>query len=97
MTEPLSSEDVKTMAHLARIGLDAESIEPLRQELTTMLDLVAQLQAVDTTGVDPMAHPLDASLRLRDDVVSEPAQRERLQAPAPEIEQGFFLVPRVIE
>jgi len=93
----LSPDDVVTMAQLARIGLDEAAIEPLAQELSTMLDLVAQLQAVNTEAVEPMAHPMDATLRVREDVVSEPAMREQLQAAAPEVEKGYFLVPRVID
>jgi len=65
--------------------------------MTTVLSLVEQLQAIDTTGVEPMAHPGNAELRLREDKVSESNQRESLQSPAPETEQGYFLVPRVIE
>lgn len=93
----LTTDDIKQIAHLARIGLDDAAIDPLTKDLSTVLDLVEQLNAVDTAGVEPMAHPGDASLRLRDDVVTESNQREALQAPAPEVEQGYFLVPRVIE
>ena len=93
----LDSDDVKTIAHLARIGLDEDARSRLAADLNTVLALVAELQAVDTEGVEPMAHPLDATLRLREDVVSERNEREALQAPAPEVEGGYFLVPRVIE
>ena len=93
----LTTDDIKQIAHLARIGLDEAALEPLRDDLTTVLSLVEQLNAVDTTGVEPMAHPGNAVLRLREDKVSEDNQRESLQAPAPEIAQGYFLVPRVIE
>lgn len=93
----LSSDDTRQIAHLARIALDDQAVEALTTDLTTVLDLVEQLQAIDTDGVEPMAHPGDAELRLRDDTVSEENQRDHLQAPAPEVEQGYFLVPRVIE
>ena len=93
----LTTDDIKQIAHLARIGLDEASIEPLRDDLTTVLSLVEQLNAVDTNGVEPMAHPGDAVLRLREDKVSEENKRDSLQAPAPSTEQGYFLVPRVIE
>jgi len=93
----LAADDIKQIAYLARIGLDEAAIEPLTKDLSTVLDLVEQLNAVDTTGVEPMAHPGDPVLRLRDDVVSEANQREQLQAAAPLVEEGYFLVPRVIE
>lgn len=93
----LSTDDIRQIAHLARIGLDESAIEPLRDDLSTVLNLVEQLNAVDTAGVEPMAHPGNAELRLREDTVSEQDQRDALQAPAPATEQGYFLVPRVIE
>jgi len=93
----LTTDDIKSIAHLARLGLDENSLEPLAADLSTMLTLVEQLQAVDTKDVEPMAHPANAELLLRDDEVSEPNQRETLQAPAPSTEDGYFLVPRVIE
>ncbi len=93
----LTTDDIKQIAHLARIGLEEEAIEPLRADLTTVLELVEQLNAVDTSGVEPMAHPGNASLRLRADEVSEENKRDALQSPAPAVEQGYFLVPRVIE
>jgi len=93
----LDSDDVKTIAHLARIALDEKARTALAHDLNTVLGLVEQLQGVDTSGVEPMAHPLDATLRLREDVVAEENRREALQAPAPEVEGGYFLVPRVIE
>ena len=98
-TNPVSldSDDVKAIARLARIALDEDERGALAADLNAMLALVEELQAVDTDGVEPMAHPLDATLVLRDDVVSEGDERESLQRPAPETEDGYFLVPRVIE
>ncbi|MEE9319093.1 MAG: Asp-tRNA(Asn)/Glu-tRNA(Gln) amidotransferase subunit GatC [Granulosicoccus sp.] len=93
----LKPGEVKTIAHLARIGLEESEVEPLAKELSTVLDLVAKLAAIDTSHVEPMAHPANTELRLRDDVVTESDQRDVLQAPAPAIEDGYFLVPRVIE
>jgi len=93
----LTTDDVKQIAHLARVGLDEAALEPLRDDLSTVLGLVEQLNAIDTNGIEPMAHPGDAELRLRADEVSEDNQREALQTPAPAVEQGYFLVPRVIE
>jgi len=93
----LTSDDVKQIAHLARLGVEEAALDPLAEDLSTVLNLVEQLNAVDTTGVEPLAHPGNASLRLRQDEVSEDNLRDELQAPAPELAQGYFLVPRVIE
>ena len=93
----ITTNDIKSIDHLARLGIAEDTLEPLAADLSNMLALVEQLQAVDTDGVEPMAHPASASLLLRDDVVSEENQRETLQAPAPSTQDGYFLVPRVIE
>ena len=93
----LTPDDIKSIAHLARLGIDENSLAPLAADLSTMLNLVEQLQAVDTTGVEPMAHPANSRLLLRDDEVSETNLRETLQAPAAVTQDGYFLVPRVIE
>lgn len=93
----LTTDDIKQIAHLARVGLDESAIEPLRKDLSTVLDLIEQLNAIDTNGVQPLAHPGNAELRLRSDEVSEDNRRDELQSPAPAVEQGYFLVPRVIE
>jgi len=93
----LTADDIKSIAHLARLGVSDDHLEPLAADLTSMLSLIEQLQAVDTDGVEPMAHPANASLLLREDTVSESNQRDTLQAPAPSTQDGYFLVPRVIE
>jgi aspartyl-tRNA(Asn)/glutamyl-tRNA(Gln) amidotransferase subunit C len=93
----LIRKDVENIAHLARLGLTEEDVPRYVRELSSILDLVEQLQRVDTAGVAPMAHPLDASQRLRADVVTEADQRERFQSVAPLTEAGLYLVPRVIE
>jgi len=93
----LTKDDVKSIAHLARVGLDEAALEPLAKDLSSVLGLVEQLNAVDTDGVEPLAHPGNASLRLRDDNVSEENLRDTLQAPAPDTRDGYFIVPRVIE
>lgn len=93
----LTPDDIASIAHLARVGVEPEALQPLAADLSNMLDLVEKLQAIDTTGVEPMAHPASASLWLRDDQVTETDQRDALQAPAPETQDGYFLVPRVIE
>jgi aspartyl-tRNA(Asn)/glutamyl-tRNA(Gln) amidotransferase subunit C len=93
----LTPHDIVQIAHLARLGIDEAALESLAADLSTVLEMVEQLQAVDTSNVEPMAHPANATLLLRDDVVTETDQRERLQAPAPALQDGYFLVPRVIE
>ncbi|NND91043.1 MAG: Asp-tRNA(Asn)/Glu-tRNA(Gln) amidotransferase subunit GatC [Granulosicoccus sp.] len=93
----LTPDDIKQIAHLARLGIEEAALDHLAADLSTMLDLVEQLQAVDTEGVEPMAHPANASLLMRDDIVTESDQRDVLQAPAPALQDGYFLVPRVIE
>ncbi len=94
---PLSGKDVENIAHLARLALAEEDIPRYVRELSSILDLVEQLQRVDTAGVPPMAHPLDAHQRLRPDAVTETDQRELFQSTAPLTEAGLYLVPRVIE
>ena len=93
----LTPDDIKQIAHLARLGIDDDALAPLAADLSTMLALVEQLQAVDTEGVEPMAHPANSHLLLRDDEVTETDQREQLLKPAPATQDGYFLVPRVIE
>jgi aspartyl-tRNA(Asn)/glutamyl-tRNA(Gln) amidotransferase subunit C len=93
----LDRSDVDKIAHLARLQIEEQDAPEYAQNLTNILDLVDQMQAVDTSDVSPMAHPLDAVQRLRSDVVTEENQREQLQAVAPEVEKGLFLVPKVIE
>jgi aspartyl-tRNA(Asn)/glutamyl-tRNA(Gln) amidotransferase subunit C len=97
----LTPDDIRRLAHLARLELSADQGERLLTRLNGFFDLVTAMQAVDTTGVDPLAHPIaavrDMALRLRDDVASEPDQRAANQRSAPAVEDGLFLVPRVIE
>ncbi len=93
----LAPEQVKHIAMLARIGADEQELQAYSQSLSSILDLVDQLQAVDTNGIEPLANPLDATQRLRADQVSEPNQREQLQSVAPATAKGLFLVPKVIE
>ncbi|WP_396587407.1 Asp-tRNA(Asn)/Glu-tRNA(Gln) amidotransferase subunit GatC [Bermanella sp. R86510] len=93
----LDSKDVKNIANLARLALDDNNIEQYRSELSNILDLVEQMNAVDTENVQPLAHPTDAIQRLRPDEVTETNQREKYMANAPAQEQGLFLVPKVVE
>jgi aspartyl-tRNA(Asn)/glutamyl-tRNA(Gln) amidotransferase subunit C len=93
----LDRSDVEQIAHLARLQIDAADIDGYSQSLNSILSLVDQMQATNTDGVEPLAHPLDAVQRLRRDEVTEPNQRDALQAVAPAVEDGLFLVPKVIE
>jgi aspartyl-tRNA(Asn)/glutamyl-tRNA(Gln) amidotransferase subunit C len=93
----LSPEEVRAVAHLAQLALDEQRIPDYSRDLSRIFDLVEQMQAVDTASVEPMAHPLDMAQRLRPDEITEPDQRERFQAIAPAVEDGVYLVPRVIE
>jgi len=93
----LSKQDVEGIAHLARLALSEEDVPRYVGELSRILELVEVLQAVDTTGVVPLAHPLDATQRLRPDVVTEGDERDRFQSVAPQTEAGLYLVPKVIE
>lgn len=93
----LTADDVKKIAHLARLGIDAQDIENYAKDLSSILDLMTQMGELNTEGVQPMAHPLDQTQRLRADVVTENNQREHFQAIAPQVENGLYLVPKVID
>lgn len=93
----LDKSDVDKIAHLARVGIDPKDTEMYLNNLTSILDLVDQMQEVNTDNVEPLSHPLDAVQRLRADNVTENNQRELLQSVAPAVEEGLFLVPKVID
>lgn len=93
----LDHEQVETIAHLARLSVDAEAVPEYARDLSAILDFVEAMNRVDTTGVEPLAHPLEMPQRLREDTVTEGNQRDRFQAVAPQVEAGLYLVPRVIE
>lgn len=93
----LSTEDIKKIAHLARIEVsDGDAVATLTK-LTGILGLIEQMQAVNTEGIVPMSHSQDVVQRLREDVVTETNQRETFQAIAPLTDAGLYLVPKVIE
>jgi len=93
----LSTADVQKIALLARLSMNDTEIEAARTQLSGIFELIAEMQAVDTTGIEPMSHAQDLSQRLRADVVSEDNQRELFQSIAPQVEAGLYLVPQVIE
>ncbi len=93
----LKPDDVSKIAQLARLAVSPEEGEALSRELSSILDLVAQMTAVDTSGIEPMAHPLEMQQRLRPDEVTETDQRDLYLGNAPQAEAGLFLVPKVIE
>ena len=108
----LTSNDIQRLAQLSRLHFDDTASARLLGQLNGFFNIVEQMRSVDTSGVVPMAHPIDAMpnlaahdpaategmhLRLREDVVSEPNQREANQRSAPAVERGLFLVPKVIE
>jgi len=93
----LSTEDVKKVAQLARLAMSETEIEAARAQLSGIFELIAEMQAVDTTGIAPMSHAQDVAQRLREDKVTETNQREAFQAIAPQVENGLYLVPQVIE
>jgi len=93
----LSPDQVRQVAHLARLELKNEQVEHYATQLSNILGMVDRLTAVNTDGVSVMAHPLDMVQRLRPDVVTEADQREAFQEYAPAVQDGLFLVPKVIE
>ena len=93
----LDQDTIRRIARLARLGVDEAENETYASSLSDIFAFVEQLNAVDTAGIEPMAHPLDAVQRLRPDVVTESNRREQFQKVAPRVESGLYLVPRVIE
>ena len=100
-TMALTPQEVSRIAHLARLDLSAQEQTQMLAQLNDFFDIVQQMSAVDTSGVEPLYTPLsavaDVTLRLRDDVVTEVVDRQANQRSAPAVENGLFLVPRVIE
>jgi aspartyl-tRNA(Asn)/glutamyl-tRNA(Gln) amidotransferase subunit C len=93
----LTAEDVKKIAYLARLGIDQQDIESYAHDLSGMLELMKQMGETNTNGVMPMAHPMDQAQRLRVDAVTETNNRNNFQTIAPQVEDGLYLVPKVIE
>ncbi|GAC1624700.1 MAG: Asp-tRNA(Asn)/Glu-tRNA(Gln) amidotransferase subunit GatC [Nevskia sp.] len=93
----LTPDQVKQVAHLARLQLDPALVDGYARQLSNILGMVDTLASADTRDVVPMAHPLDMTQRLRPDAISEPNRREDYQAIAPQVQDGLYLVPKVIE
>ena len=93
----LTPNDIRKLGRLARLEITAEEITDVSTKLTSIVALVDQLQAVDTSDVTPMAHPLDRPQRLREDAVTETDRHELYQRSAPSVERDLYLVPKVIE
>jgi len=93
----LSLEEISRIADLARLELTANEAAALQQQLNDILAMVDQMAAVDTEGIEPMSHPQSLMQRLREDVVTEADQRETFQSAAPQVEDGLYLVPKVID
>ncbi len=93
----LSTDDIKRIANLARIEIDDAQAQATQGQLNTIFGLIAAMQAVNTTGIAPMAHAQEVFQRLREDAVTETDRRDAFQAIAPAVENGLYLVPRVIE
>jgi aspartyl-tRNA(Asn)/glutamyl-tRNA(Gln) amidotransferase subunit C len=97
----LNSQDIDRIANLARLALEPDQALRMQGQINDFFNIVEQMRAVDTTGIEPLAHPVaaveDITLRLREDIASEPDQRQANQRSAPAVERGLFLVPKVIE
>ncbi|AWI76389.1 MAG: Asp-tRNA(Asn)/Glu-tRNA(Gln) amidotransferase GatCAB subunit C [Betaproteobacteria bacterium HGW-Betaproteobacteria-13] len=93
----LTNEQVGRIARLARLAISETEIDATRTKLDGIFGLIEQMQAVDTTGIEPMSHPQELATRLRDDAVTESDRRAAFQAVAPQTEAGLYLVPKVIE
>jgi aspartyl-tRNA(Asn)/glutamyl-tRNA(Gln) amidotransferase subunit C len=93
----LSDDQVRHLARLARIAIRPDESAALLDRLNRVLGLIDEMRRVDTSGIDPMAHPQDAKQRLRADAVTETDQRDLYQSVAPAVEEGLYLVPKVIE
>lgn len=93
----LKETDINWIAWLARLSIEREAIPGYVRDLSNILTMIEQMEQVNTDAIEPVAHPLELTARLRDDVVTEANQRDHFQAIAPETANGHYLVPRVIE
>jgi aspartyl-tRNA(Asn)/glutamyl-tRNA(Gln) amidotransferase subunit C len=93
----LSLQDIQHIARLARLAINDQDAVEMQNRLNSIFRLIEQMQAVDTSGIEPMSHARDMHLRLREDQPTETNQREKFQAGAPAVDNGLYLVPKVIE
>jgi aspartyl-tRNA(Asn)/glutamyl-tRNA(Gln) amidotransferase subunit C len=93
----LNKKEIRDIAFLARLSLKGSEINDVHEKLTKIINFIDQLQVVNTEEVDPMAHPLNQTQRLRIDKITDINQRDKIQNNAPEVSDGFYLVPKVIE
>lgn len=93
----LSKNDVKKIAHLARLNMSEDDLTLYSKQLSSILDFVEQMNTAKTDHIQPIAHPLELAQRLRPDIVTEPNQRAETQAIAPQVEAGLYIVPQVID
>lgn len=93
----LTIEEVQKIAHLARLNLTKDEAEFYAPQISKILDFIEHMNRIDTEGIEPLAHPLELSQRLRDDKVTAKDEREKFQAIAPQVEAGLYLVPKVID
>ena len=93
----IGPDEIKAISHLARLKIDDDKVEKISADIQNILKFVDQLQLADTSGIEPMAHPMDATQILRADEITETNNRDKLMSVAPATEDGLFLVPQVIE
>lgn len=93
----ITESEVNNIAHLARIKIEQKDTVHYAEDLTNIINLVEQMNQVDTTGIEPMAHPLDSVQRLREDKITEQDERQVFQTCTPHVEAGLYLVPKVID
>ena len=93
----IDADEIARIAHLSRLEIDDEAVARTTEELANILAFIGRIDAVDTSDVTPMAHPLDANQRLREDHITEADRRDAFQAGAPAVENGLYLVPRVLD
>ena len=93
----LTSDDVRRIAHLARLAVTDAEVERAQMQLNGFFSMIEAMRAVDTRGIEPMSHAVDVVQRFREDRVTESNQRELFQSVAPEVENGLYLVPKVLE
>ena len=94
---PITKSAVQHIANLARIRIETTDIEQYTVDLSRILELFQQMDSIEVDDKEPLAHPQDIELRLRDDVVTEPEIRQKLQSVAPKIHQGLYSVPKIID